>query len=219
MTVAGAIEHWLSGRALEVKPATLQTYRRISRNCIIGPLLIGTPADRNSYTVHGVRPEGAYFIDTLGPTKIADLTTGEIRRWHRLLLGEVGSRTASVAKTYLRAALALAAEDFAVRPPSMPSKLGRGRPKIKRTILTPAQVGVLLRAAQDDLAVSTTLGHSSPGPDRPSSRRCCGRTSTSSAASSRSAACKSATASSSNSPRPRRERARSHYRRCCEGCC
>src|SRR5262249_23104553 len=63
---------------------------------------------------------------------------------------EVGSRTANVCKTYLRAALALAAEDFGVRPPPMPTKLGRGRPKIKRTILTPAQVGVLLKSAIDD---------------------------------------------------------------------
>jgi integrase len=150
MTVAGAIEHWLENRKPEIKAPTWETYRRLSSNNIIGPLLIGTPAERGCYRAQGVRPEGTHFVDALGSTKIADLTTGDIRRWHRLLLAEVGSRTAGVCKTYLRAALALAAEDFGVRPPPLPTKLGRGCPKTKRVILTPAQVGVLLRAAQAD---------------------------------------------------------------------
>ena len=149
-TVAGAIEHWLENRKFEVKEHTWQTYRRLSFNNVVGPLLIGTPADRGCYRAHGVKPEGTHFVDALGWTKIADLNTGDIRQWHRLLLAEVGSRTAGVCKTFLRAALALAAEDFGIRPPPMPSKLGRGRPKSKCTILTPAQVGVVLRAAQDD---------------------------------------------------------------------
>jgi integrase len=150
MTVAGAIEHWLENRRSEVKAPTWETYRRLSSNNIIGPLLIGTPAERGCYRAHGVEPEGTHFVDALGSTKIADLTTGDIRGWHRLLLAEVGSRTAGVCKTYLRAALALAAEDFGVRPPPMPTKLGRGRPKLKRPILSLAQVGTLLAGAQRD---------------------------------------------------------------------
>jgi len=150
MTVAGAIEHWLENRKSEVKPHTWQTYCRLASNNVVGPLLIGTPAERGCYRAHGVKPDGTHFVDALGSIKISDLTTGDIRRWHRLLLAEVGSRTANVCKTYLRAALALMAEDFGIRPPPMPTKLGRGRPKTKRTILTPTQVGVLLRAAQND---------------------------------------------------------------------
>jgi integrase len=49
MTVAGAIEHWLENRKSEVKPSTSKTYQRISNGYIVGPLLIGTPADRSSY--------------------------------------------------------------------------------------------------------------------------------------------------------------------------
>ncbi len=150
MTVAGAIEHWLENRKSEVKPPTWETYRRLSSNNVVGPLLIGTPAERGCYRANGTKPEGTHFVDALGLIKITDLTTGDIRRWHRLVLAEVGSRTAGVCKTYLRAALALAAEDFGVRPPPMPTKLGRGRPKPKRPILTVAQVGTLLAEAQRD---------------------------------------------------------------------
>ena len=49
MTVAGAIEHWLDNRKPEVRPVTWETYHRISRNNVVGPLLIGTPAARGYY--------------------------------------------------------------------------------------------------------------------------------------------------------------------------
>ena len=45
---------------------------------VVGPLLIGTPAERGCYRAHGVKPEGTHFVDALGSTKIADLTTGDI---------------------------------------------------------------------------------------------------------------------------------------------
>src|ERR1700690_755284 len=54
MTVGGAVEHWLENRKPEVKASTWKTYRRFSTNCIIGPLLIGTPAERKLYREHGV---------------------------------------------------------------------------------------------------------------------------------------------------------------------
>jgi len=57
MTVAGAIEHWLENRKAEVKPHTWQTYRRLSTNNIIGPLLVGTPAERGRYRAHGAGPK------------------------------------------------------------------------------------------------------------------------------------------------------------------
>ena len=150
MTVGGAVEHWLENRRTEVKASTWKTYRQISTNCIIGPLLVGTPGERKTYREEGSKPDGTYFVEALGAIKVCDLTTGDIRRWHRTLLAEVGSRSANMSKTLLRAALSLAAEDFSVRPPPMPTKLGRGRGKPKRTLLTPAQVGVLLKAARED---------------------------------------------------------------------
>jgi integrase len=150
LTVANAVEHWLENRRADVKASTWKTYRQISTNCIIGPVLVGTPAQRKAYREEGAKPEGTHFVDALGPVKIGDLTTGDIRRWHRTLLAEVGSRSANMSKTLLRAALSLAAEDFSVRPPPMPTKLGRGRARTKRTLLTSAQVGVLLKAALED---------------------------------------------------------------------
>ncbi len=150
LTVAGAIEHWLDNRRTEIKTSTWSTYRLISTNLIIGPLLVGTPAERKCYREKGIQPEGSRFLDMLGPTRIVDLTTGGIRRWHRTLTAEVGSRSANMAKTLLRAALALAAEDYAVRPPPMPTRLGRGRAKTKRALLTPQEVGALLHASKSD---------------------------------------------------------------------
>ena len=148
--VTKAVENWLDNRRSEVKGSTWKTYRLICTNLIMGPLLIGTSAQRKLYREEGVRPEGSRFVDMLGPVKIADLTTGEIRRWHRTLTAEVGSRSANMSKTLLRAALALAAEDYGVRPPPMPTKLGRGRTKTKPALLTLQQVGQLLHAARVD---------------------------------------------------------------------
>jgi integrase len=83
----------------------------------------------------------------LGPTPLADLTTAAIRNWHKTLTAQVSVYTANVAKKFLRASLALVAEDFHLRVPPMPSQLGRGRMKTKKAILTPDQVGHLLSAA------------------------------------------------------------------------
>ena len=54
MTVGGAVEHWLENRRSEVKASTWKTYRQISTNCIIGPLLVGTPGERKSYREVGI---------------------------------------------------------------------------------------------------------------------------------------------------------------------
>ena len=71
---------------------------------------VGTPGERKSYREEGSKPDGTYFVEALGSVKVCDLTTGDIRRWHRTLLAEVGSRSANMSKTLLRAALSLAAE-------------------------------------------------------------------------------------------------------------
>jgi integrase len=86
----------------------------------------------------------------LGTKRIGDLTTSDIRNWHRTVASHISSYTANVAKKFLRAALALAAEDFNLRVPLRPSRLGRGRSKAKKTTLKPDQVGRLLQAALRD---------------------------------------------------------------------
>jgi integrase len=86
----------------------------------------------------------------LGTVKISELTTADIRTWHNLVAEQVGAYTARRASQRLKAMLQLAAEDFNLRPPSMPQRLGRGRKKEKKAILKPEQVRVLLEYCQRD---------------------------------------------------------------------
>jgi integrase len=149
LTVAEVVQYWLDNRRGEVKPATSESYQQAA-GYIVGPLLIGTKLERHLYARTGEIREGAQFIDMLGQRLIADLTTADIRSWHKTLIAQVSGYTANVAKKYLRAALALAAEDFHLRVPPMPSMQGRGRPKPRKAILSPGQVGRLLKAALRD---------------------------------------------------------------------
>jgi integrase len=149
LTVGEVVEHWLENRRLEVKKATWRGYRSGSRY-IVGPLLVGTSDDRRAFTWKGIKPTTPEFVEMLGGVRVADLSTGQIRSWHRTVAEHVGAYSANLAKKFLRAALALAAEDFGLRVPAMPSKLGKGRPKTKKAILTPEQVGMLLKAATED---------------------------------------------------------------------
>ena len=149
LTVAEVADYWLCNRKSEVKPSTWDSYRQAA-GYITGPVLVGTSLERHVYARTGEKPEGAQVIEMLGPRLIADLTTADIRSWHKTLAAQVSSYTANVAKKYLRAALALAAEDFHLRVPPMPAMRGRGRAKPRKAILTPAQVGQLLVAALRD---------------------------------------------------------------------
>lgn len=149
LTVAQAVEDWLENRRSEVKAGTWKSYRQ-GAGYITKALLIGTKVQRGTFARRGRMPAGAEFVETLGRKRVADLTTADIRHWHRTLTTQVSSHTANVAKKFLRAALALAAEDFHLRVPPMPSNLARGKGKAKKAILTPEQVGRLLNAALHD---------------------------------------------------------------------
>jgi integrase len=148
-TVAEAVAYWLETRRSEVKLATWNSYQQMAAY-IIGPLLVGTALQRRAFTLSGRKPHGAQFLELLGPKRISDLTTADVRRWHQDLTAQVSSYTANVAKKFLRAALVTAAEEFQLRVPAMPARIGRGRAKPRKTILTPEQVGVLLEAALKD---------------------------------------------------------------------
>ena len=128
---------------------TFRSYKQAS-SYIVGPLLIGDRVDRHQFTRRGRKKPDAQLISMLGEIEIAQLTTAQIRTWHKLLSLHVGTYTARVAKKFLRAALSIIAEDFGVRVPPMPTRLGPGRPSRKKLILTPEQVGILLSAAQHD---------------------------------------------------------------------
>ena len=115
LTVGEAMQHWLENRNADIKASTLDGYRYYA-GYVIGPLLIGSQFERTTFTRKGTRPDGSRLLPLLGTVKISDLTTGEIRSWHRTLSSEVSTYTANRAKAYLAGALALAAEDLNVRP-------------------------------------------------------------------------------------------------------
>ena len=148
-TVADAFDLWLESCRGHVKPRTFEGYESF-RPIILGPLLLGSDADRRLYTRTGKVPAGCRLKPMLGMVKISELTTADIRTWHNLVAELVGAYTARRASQRLKAMLQLAAEDFNLRPPSMPQRLGRGRKKAKKAILKPEQVRVLLEHCQQD---------------------------------------------------------------------
>lgn len=147
LTVSEAVARWLDNRKGEVRDRTLRGYREAAIY-ITGPVTRGTAKERYRNTMSRIC--SADLLPTLGHFKIQDLTTGDIRAWHKTIWTEVGGYSANRAKMFLKTALSLAAEDFNIRPPAMPSLLGRGRPKAKKAILAPGQVSTLLRASQAD---------------------------------------------------------------------
>lgn len=149
VTVADIVQRWLETRDGEVKGSTLEGYRRAAAN-IVGPLLIGTTKQRVEYAKTGQLPGGTKTIRLLGDVKFKELTTSEIRAWHKILTTEVGWYSANRAKMFLEASLRLAAEDFNIRPPSMPGNLGRGRPKAKKAILATEQIAQVIENARQD---------------------------------------------------------------------
>jgi integrase len=149
LTVAEAAGSWLANRHGQVKPRTLEGYRQ-ALSYVVGPLLIGSPLQRGEFTLTGKALAGTRTVPMLGQVKVQDLATSQIRAWHRTVAAEVGLYSANRAKMFLAAALALAAEDSHVRPPPMPTNIGRGKPKSKKPILTAEQVATLLKSARED---------------------------------------------------------------------
>ena len=149
VTVGDAVRAWLGDRTGVVKDYTLQGYRQTAAY-IVGPILAGTREQRAEFAVTGAKPAGIELMPMLGDVKLQELTTGDIRAWHKTVTSQVGAYSANRAKMYLGTVLALAAEDMNMRPPAMPVNLGRGRIKTKKAILKPEQVGLLLQAARED---------------------------------------------------------------------
>lgn len=150
LTIRDAFEYWFSNRKGEIKANTLKGYRYYE-NYIVGPLLVGPVEQRTAYRWEGGKlPTDCRLVPMLGDVKIAELSTADIRSWYRQLCDLVGHYTAGKACQRLKAMLALMAEDHGLRPPMMPQRLGRGKRKVKKVILTPEQVGILLREAGKD---------------------------------------------------------------------
>jgi integrase len=148
-TIKDAVENWLKIKEVNVRPRTLEGYKRACAH-ITGPFLTGSARDRFEHTCAGVKAEGSKLVAMLGSQRIAELTTGDIRVWHQLLSVEISAYSANRAKMVLESVLALAEEDFGVGTPKMPTMLSKGQQKAKKAILTLDQLKVLIAAAQAD---------------------------------------------------------------------
>lgn len=152
LTVGKVMERWLANRAPVVTDRTMSGYCQGVRN-IVGPVIKGSSRERAIFSLKSKkisRPVGVEYVPMLGHINVQDLTTGAVRTWHTAVAAEVGPYSANRAMMFLKSALALAAEDFEFRPPSMPSNLGRIRSKGKKTILASHQIAQLLEGAQRD---------------------------------------------------------------------
>ncbi|MCW5696324.1 MAG: site-specific integrase [Bauldia sp.] len=148
-TVAEAVERFLHSKSGSVRPRTIRGYREACK-LITGPVLEGTAKERARHTIKGEVPAGAKMVPLLGAVRINDLTTADIRAWHRTVQSLVSVAMANRAKMVLGAVMQLAAEDFNIRPPAMPSQLPRRAAKPTKRILTPDQVRQLIAAARAD---------------------------------------------------------------------
>jgi integrase len=148
-TVAQAYDYWLKDRTPEIKSVTARGYEHY-RSYIVGPLLSGTKKQRYLYTTTDIVPRGSKMLPMLGDMLVTELTTAEIRAWHRVLTEQVGAYTANRAMQRLNMMISLVAEDYNFRPPLMPKRIGRGKSKQKKAILTPEQVGILMREMRKD---------------------------------------------------------------------
>lgn len=148
LTVADAITEWLHVKQATVRSNTFANYEFQARY-VTGPLL---PADARlaiKQSGTGKRPN-ARPLPLLGHVKVQELTTRQIRQWHKLISDEVSVYSANKAMAILKAAVALAAEDHEFRPPAMPTGLRRQRDKARKAVLTPDEVARLLEAARAD---------------------------------------------------------------------
>jgi integrase len=148
-TVRQVVAHWLENREGQVKGCTLVSYKVVAE-IIVGPILSGTMQERTQFKLTGEKPKGAHMLPMLGDIRTPDLTTAQIRQWHTTVREEVGHYTANRAKSLLKGMLALAEEDFGIRPPSMPTNLARRAARPKKAILSPDQIATLLAVARED---------------------------------------------------------------------
>ena len=149
VTVETAVAAWLETKRGVVRPITFATYQFQSRY-VVGPL---APSEARRAVIRsgvGARRK-AHAIELLGRVKVQELTTRQIRAWHKTISEEVSVYSANKALMTLKAALALAAEDHEFRPPAMPTGLQRRPERARKAVLSPDEVAILIDAARHDL--------------------------------------------------------------------
>ncbi|MCE7998825.1 MAG: site-specific integrase [Rhodobiaceae bacterium] len=149
LTVSKALDHWLENKKKRVKPSSFGACLAVVEH-IRGPILVGSREQREHYRQTNTVPDGAELHERLGKLLISELRTAHIRSWFNEVRDNSGAYTARRAKSFLASVLALAEEDFGVRVPSMPTQLGKGTPKIRKTILETPQVAKVIHEAQID---------------------------------------------------------------------
>lgn len=148
LTVADAIEAWLAAKSSSVRPNTFTSYVFQARY-VTGPLATSEARIATVRSGTGKRSP-AKTLDLLGRIRVQDLTTKDIRAWHRRITEEVSVYSANKALMILKSAMALAAEDHEFRPPAIPTGLQRRPERPRKLVLTPDQVAVVLTGAKKD---------------------------------------------------------------------
>lgn len=146
ITIATAFGNWISDKQGEVKDSTLKDYQSF-KEFIVGPIRLGSAQEKAKATLNG---GSLKTTEALGNILISELTTVEIRTWHKFIQSEFSSYKADKAKKFLGAILDQAAEDYDIKIPSLPKKNGKKRTKQKKNILTPDEFSILFREARRD---------------------------------------------------------------------
>jgi integrase len=149
LTVADAVAAWLDTKRNVVQPITFAAYEFQSRY-VVGPLASSEARRATIRSGVGAKPK-ARPIELLDRVKVQELTTRQIRAWHKTVSDEISVYSANKALMTLKAALALAAEDHDFRPPAMPTGLQRRPERARKVVLTPPEVAIVIAAALDDL--------------------------------------------------------------------
>jgi integrase len=134
-TVETAVAAWLETKRGVVRPITFATYEFQSRY-VVGALAISEARRATIRSDVGARIK-TRAIELLGRAKVQELTTRQIRAWHKTISDEVSVYSANKALMILKAALALAAEDHEFRPPAMPTGLQRRPERARKAVLVP----------------------------------------------------------------------------------
>ena len=150
-TLGEAVDYWLKSRETTVSAFTLQSYRQVARQWIIGPALRGSAHDRRQYGMTGYRAAASEFVAMLGPdTKIDQIKTAQIRMWFLQVRELSTPYVAKCARKNLSAIFRLIEEDFDIRLARMPTRSGPAYRRKQRQLLTEAQTKLVLEEAQHD---------------------------------------------------------------------
>lgn len=150
LTVEDAVQHWLKSCETRVERTSLESYQRVARDYIIGPLMNATPDQRRAALRAGKTPAAADWLPMLGKQKIVELTTADIRQWQQTILTVSTPYVSRVARKHLKAVLSMAAEDFGLRIPQMPRRAEGTHRKRERILLRQDQVKTALDEAARD---------------------------------------------------------------------